>query len=102
MSTTSVSVKGDKQSNRKTFQELVNSDTFKTQITAALPKHLTADRFIRVLMTATLKNPQLLECTQESLFKGIFDCAAIGLELDGRRAHLVPLRNRKKQGQPLE
>lgn len=81
---------------KRTFQQLVDTDLFKTQITAALPKHLTADRFIRVLMTATLKNPLLLECTQESLFKGIFDCAALGLELDGRRAHLVPLKNNKK------
>lgn len=87
---------------KKTFEQLVASDQFKSQIAAALPKHLTPERFIRVLMTATMKNPQLLECTQESMFKGIFDCAAAGLELDGRRAHLVPLRNTKKQGAPLE
>lgn len=87
---------------KKTFEQFVASDQFKSQIAAALPKHLTPERFIRVLMTATMKNPQLLECTQESMFKGIFDCAAAGLELDGRRAHLVPLRNTKKQGSPLE
>lgn len=81
---------------RKTFQTLVDSDHFRQQISAALPKHITPERFIRVLMTATMKTPKLLECTQESLFKGIFDCAALGLELDGRRAHLVPLRNNKK------
>lgn len=104
MSTTTQLSKTDQKpaTKKRTFQELVDSDSFKTQIAAALPKHLTPDRFIRVLMTATLKNPQLLDCTQESLFKGIFDCAAIGLELDGRRAHLVPLRNNKKDGKPLE
>lgn len=91
-----------KASPKKTFQDLVQSDSFKQQISAALPKHLTPDRFIRVLMTATIKNPKLLECTQESMFKSIFDCAAVGLELDGRRAHLVPLVNRKKKGEPLE
>lgn len=82
------------QSPKKTFQQLVDSDQFKLQIAAALPKHLTPERFIRVLMTATIKNPTLLQCTQESMFKGIFDCAACGLELDGRRAHLVPFRNK--------
>ena len=81
---------------KRTFQQLVESDTFKAQIMAALPTHLTPERFIRVLMTATIKNPKLLECTQESMFKGIFDCAAAGLEIDGRRAHLVPFRNNKK------
>lgn len=81
---------------KKTFQALVDSDQFKSQIANALPKHLTPDRFIRVLMTATIKNPTLLQCTQESMFNGIFDAAAIGLELDGRRAHLVPFKNNKK------
>ena len=84
------------QEPRKTFQQLVESERFRAQITAALPKHITPERFIRVLMTATMKQPKLLECTQDSLFKGIFDCASLGLELDGRRAHLVPLRNNKK------
>lgn len=102
MSTSALATQDTKVAAKKTFQQLVDGDQFKSQLALALPKHLTTERFIRVLMTATLKNPQLLECTQESLFKGIFDCAAIGLELDGRRAHLVPLRNKKKQGQPLE
>lgn len=87
---------------KKTFEQLVESPQFKAQIALALPKTITPERFIRVLMTATIKNPQLLDCTQESMFKGIFDCAALGLEIDGRRAHLVPLRNSKKAGSPLE
>lgn len=87
---------------KRTFQELVESDKFKGQILMALPKHLTPDRFIRTLMTATIKTPDLLQCTEETLFKCIFDAAAIGLEIDGRRAHLIPLRNNKKQGSPLE
>lgn len=82
---------------KKSFQDLIDSPKFKEQITLALPKHLTADRFIRVLMTAALKQPLLLQCTQESIFKGIFDAAAAGLEIDGRRAHLVPFKNNRKQ-----
>lgn len=87
---------------KRKFQQLVDSAQFKEQIVAALPKHLTPERFIRTLMTATIKTPDLLNCTEETLFKCIFDAAAIGLEIDGRRAHLIPLRNRQKQGQPLE
>lgn len=81
---------------KKTFQEFVDSPLFKEQLALALPKHLTPERFIRVLMTATIKAPLLLQCTQESLFKGVFDAAAAGLELDGRRAHLIPFKNNKK------
>lgn len=93
----SPSASDQQKARKRTFQELVESPTFKSQVQLALPKHLTPDRFIRVLMTATLKNPLLLECTQESMFKGIFDCAAAGLEIDGRRAHLIPFKNNNKQ-----
>lgn len=81
---------------KKTFQDWVNADTFKMQLSAALPRHLTPDRFIRVLLTATIKTPKLLQCTQESLFKCVFDAAAAGLECDGRRVHLIPFENKKK------
>lgn len=86
-----------KKSPKKTFQDLVDSEQFKAQIALALPKHITPDRFVRVLMTATLKTPALLECTQESLFKSIFDAAQAGVEIDGRRAHLIPFNNHKKK-----
>jgi recombination protein RecT len=91
-----------KASPKQKFQALVDSEHFKEQILMALPKHLTPERFIRVLMTATVKTPKLLECTTESLFHCIFNAAAAGLEIDGRRAALVPLTNRKKAGSPLE
>jgi recombination protein RecT len=78
---------------KKAFRELIESGKFKDQIAAALPKHLTPDRFVRVLLTATIKTPKLAECTQSSVFKAIFDCAAMGLEPDGRRAHLIPYKD---------
>lgn len=97
MSTSAPAVQSDSRvaaaSPKKTFQSLVESDQFKAQLAAALPKHLTPDRFIRVLLTATMKTPLLLQCTQESMFKGILDAAAAGVELDGRRAHLIPFKN---------
>lgn len=80
---------------RKDFKSLVANPKFKEQLAAALPKHLTSDRFVRVLMTATIKTPKLLECTQASLFKSVYDCASMGLEPDGRRAHLIPYENRR-------
>lgn len=78
---------------KKDFKALVESEQFKAQLAAALPEHLTPARFIRVLLTATIRTPDLLRCTQESVFKCIFDCAASGLEPDGRRAHLIPFKN---------
>jgi|SRR5579859_2318644 len=74
----------------RTIKELLQGDEIKAQIAAALPRHMTADRMIRVALTATMRTPGLLNCTKESFFKCLLDCSAMGLEPDGRRAHLIP------------
>lgn len=56
----------------------------------ALPNLLTPERFTRVALTCINKNPKLLACTQESLLACLLDCASLGIEPDGRRAHLIP------------
>ena len=66
------------------------TDKFKASLAAALPRHLTADRFVRVVLNATMRDPKLLQCTQDSFFQCCLELAAIGLEPDGRNAHLIP------------
>lgn len=77
-------------------RSLLNSDAIKTQIAKALPKICTPDKFMRVAMTAVTKNPKIAESTQETLMSCLLDCAQLGIEPDGRRAHLIPFNNRKK------
>lgn len=60
------------------------------EITRALPSHMTADRMLRVATTALLKTPGLQKCSIESFARAMLDCSALGLEPDGRRAHLIP------------
>jgi len=72
------------------LKALISGDKMKAQFAAALPAHLTADRFCRVAITALTRTPKLQECTQQSLFKCLLDLSAMGLEPDGRRAHLIP------------
>ena len=64
----------------------------KSQFALALPKHLTPDRFMRVALTAINKNPKLLNCTKESVLACLMDCSSLGLEPDGRKAHLIPYK----------
>jgi recombination protein RecT len=75
------------------IRSLIASDKFKEQCAAALPKHLTADRFARVALTALTRNPKLQDCTRESLLRCLMDCSALGIEPDGRRAHLIPYKD---------
>jgi recombination protein RecT len=72
------------------LKQILSSDAMRDQFAAALPKHLTPDRFVRVAITALTRTPKLASCSQESFFKCLLDLSAMGLEPDGRRAHLIP------------
>lgn len=67
----------------------------KEQFEMALPKWLTVDRLLRVIFSSLLKNPKLLDCTKESLFISIMQCAQLGLEPILGRAYLIPYNNNK-------
>lgn len=64
------------------------------QMMAALPKHLTPDRMIRVALNAIRKNPKLLDCSAASLFGSITEAATYGWEIGGVNGHayLVPYK----------
>ena len=72
------------------IQAWLTSDKLKSQIAQALPSICTPDRFMRVLFTALQKTPKLMQCSQPSLFNALMTCGALGIEPDGRRAHLIP------------
>lgn len=93
MTTTDSNAKALEKPKQKEIKELLRSEDFKLQVAAALPKHLTPDRFIRVALTAMLKTPKIAQCSQNSLFKVLLDCSSLGLEPDGRRAHIIPYGN---------
>lgn len=59
----------------------------KKQIEAALPKHMTADRLLRIVMTEIRKTPKLKQCTIESLFGSVIQCAQLGLEPGSALGH---------------
>lgn len=69
-------------------------DRYKPQIQAALPRHLSGDRMIRVAITAISKNPKLLQCDEKSLIGAIVQASQLGLEMDGALGHayLIPYK----------
>jgi len=60
------------------------------QFEMALPASIPKDKFIRVALTCINKIPKLAECTPASVVTCLLDLASIGLEPDGRHAHLIP------------
>lgn len=75
------------------IRDFLETDSVKGQLALVLPKHMTPDRFARVAVTAMTKTPKLLECTKESLLRCLMDCSSLGLEPNGRDAHLIPYGN---------
>jgi recombination protein RecT len=76
-----------------TIKQHLSNPALLKQIQAALPSHMTADRMARVALTAINKTPKLAQCTQESFFLALMTCSQLGLEPDGRLAHLIPYGN---------
>lgn len=67
----------------------------KQQMTMALPRHLSADRMLRIAMTSIRRTPKLLACNQQSLLGAVMQAAQLGLEPDGvlGMAYLVPFKD---------
>lgn len=59
------------------------------QFAAALPPHITPEKFIRVAQTAVRQTPDLVSADRQTLFGACLEAAADGLLPDGREATIV-------------
>lgn len=87
---------------KKDLDFWLNSDKFQESVRVILPKYATPERFFKLCTAARTKNPKLMECTPASVLQCLVDLSAMGLEPDGRLAHLIPYRTKIKgeKGQP--
>ncbi len=77
------------------FLQMLQDPKLKDQIAAALPKHMTPERMIRVALTAWRKTSALQKCEPLSVISAIVQASQLGLEPDGvlGHAYLVPYGN---------
>jgi phage RecT family recombinase len=66
------------------------------QWTAALPKHIRVDHFMRVVQTAIQNNPQLIAVDRRSLWNACTQAAQDGLLPDTREGVIVPFKGKAK------
>lgn len=66
----------------------------KGAIAAVLPKHVTADRLMKIALSLTSKDGNLLACNQMSVLRCVVGAASVGLEVGGLlgEAYLVPFK----------
>ena len=69
-------------------------EAMRPQIEMVLPPQVTADRFMRVTMTAIQQNPSVLNADRKSLFGAAMKAAQDGLLPDGREAAFVVFKSR--------
>lgn len=77
-------------------------EKIKPALQQVLPKHLTAERVIKVVLTATNRQPDLLEATMSSIVRSVMQAAELGLEIGGLmgEAYLVVFNTKiSKKGQ---
>lgn len=70
-------------------------EKYKGQIALALPKHISADRMVRLAMTSFSQNKGLQSCDMQSIFASVVIAAQLGLEIGvGGQGYLVPYKGR--------
>lgn len=81
----------------KDIAGLMSSPKVKAQMALAMPKHMTADRMMRIALTEIRKVPALAKCNVESFMGAIMQCAQLGLEPGGALGHayLLPFGSGK-------
>ena len=68
--------------------------TYQHYVMQALPRHMDPGKMVRMVLTATVKNPELLRCSFASIMSVVLECSQLGL-YPGRRAHILPFKNRR-------
>ncbi|RJT47197.1 recombination protein RecT [Rahnella woolbedingensis] len=89
------------KSPEQTLVSFMNQPSMKNQLAAALPRHMTADRMIRIVTTEIRKNPELAGCNQQSFIGSVVQCSQLGLEPGNALGHayLLPFNKNKKNPQ---
>jgi len=73
-------------------------EKYKTKLSAIMPSNLSFRKLKEIISFSIRTNPKLLECTNVSLLRSIFQSVALGLEPGGplQHAHLVPYWNAQR------
>lgn len=81
----------------KTIMEMMASASVKSQMALAMPRHMTADRLMRIALTEVRKVPALGKCNVQSFMGAIMQCAQLGIEPGAALGHayLLPFGNGK-------
>lgn len=96
--TQQLTVQEERQQRLASFRKQLEIQT--PAFKAMLPAHVPAEKFKRVVMTAMVNAPDLLDCTAQSILTACMRAAADGLLPDGREGAVVKFKD-KAQWMPM-
>jgi len=66
-----------------------------SSLTSVLPKHVTPERLVKVVLSATMRTPALRDCSIQSVALCVMQAGELGLDLGGKlgEAYMVPFKN---------
>src|SRR6266576_5832636 len=75
------------------IRTLIEGQDFQQKLATLLPDGMHPRRFVQIVWMAVARNPKLQQCTPASILRCVGELAAMGIEPDGRRAHLIPRKD---------
>ena len=72
------------------LKAVIKGEAFKGAVSAFFGKEENRERFIQAAVNATVRVPKLVECDRNSFLMSLMQLAQMGLNPDGRNAHLIP------------
>lgn len=78
------------QKKQHSIKTLMDRPDVQEKISSVMASNMDARKITQVALLSINKTPKLAECSIPSLLQCIMDSAKLGLEPDGREAHLIP------------
>jgi recombination protein RecT len=82
-----------------TLKQFLSRDAVKARLAECAGKAMKPEALVRMALMAASRQPDLLQCTQESILRALMDAASMGIAPGGvmGRGYLVPRWNSKSQ-----
>jgi recombination protein RecT len=75
------------------IRALLEGEDLRSKLATLLPYGMSPRRFLQIVWLQCARNPRLQQCTPASFLRCVGELAALGLEPDGRKAHLIPRKD---------
>lgn len=84
---------------KERFEALFNLESFKEKLQEVMPKHLTKERLVQIVLVAMSRQPKLFDCEEGSVLRSVMVAGELGLDCVGTlgEGYLVPFWSGKNK-----